>query len=174
MSAQGPDRATTPDRTSLVWETPPQFFAWRNGIWHFDVDAAADERNHLLPVWFGPGSSDAEDALADDLNWFMFGDRFWCNPPYGDLMKWCRVMRLQSLKGAFIEALLPANTGSRWFEFCSLTGAEIELLTGRIQFLIDGKPGKNSNTSDSMLVRWRPGTSGGATIRLTDWKQEMQ
>ena len=172
MSAQGPDRATTPEKTSLVWETPPDFYAWRDGIWGFDVDAAANAENALRPLWFGPGGV-REDAF--DLNpvWRDYGDRFWCNPPYGDLLNWCSLFYMQG-KHVFIEALLPANTGSRWFKFCAETAAEIELLTGRLQFLVDGKPGKNSNTTDSMLVRWRPGVSGGATIRLTDWRKEMK
>ena len=75
----------------------------------------------------------------------------------------------------FTEALLPANTGTRWFAYCRETAAEIELLgPGRLQYLIGGLPAKNSNTTDSMLVRWRPGVSGGATIRLTDWRKEMK
>ena len=85
MSATGPVRATTADKTSLLWETPPEFFAWRTKMWRFDLDAAANADNALLPRWFGPGAPEIcrapDDALAPDLDWTDYGDRFCATRP---------------------------------------------------------------------------------------------
>lgn len=190
MSAPGPARATDSATTRLDWETPLPFFAWRDSIWKFDVDAAASADNHLCPFWFGPESPkrivdrDAPiDALARDLDWSEYGDRFWCNPPYGrEIERWVKCFARQAIENrVFIEVLIPANTGTRWFEYCASTAQEIDLLTGRIEFHINGEPvvdangRKSGNTSDSMLVRWHPGGRyRGARIGLVDWQEEMK
>jgi len=177
MSAQGPDRATDNENTKLDWETPPLFVAWRNSIWNFDLDAAANNENCAFgdDRFFGPDSPYLEDALCPHSAWSEHGNRFWCNPPYGrGIENWIRQFDKQARLGSFIEALLPANTDTQWFALCKETAAEIELLSGRIQFWHDGKPSTtNSNTSGSMLVRWRKGKQG-ASISLTDWREEMK
>lgn len=172
MSAQGPVRATDKENTKLDWETPRPFFQWRNSIWKFDFDAAASAKNSLLDwSFFGPGSPHLEDALEAAVDWTIFGTRFWCNPPYGSGMEaWLEAFERQAANGAFIEALLPANTDTQWFSRCHKYASEIELLTGRVQFWYDGKPMPGgANTSGSMLVRWRRGAQG-ATISLSKWK----
>ena len=178
MSAQGPVRATVKENTRLDWETPKPFFNWRNSIWRFDVDAAASRENSLLGLeYLGERSLYAEDALGLDLDWSDYGERFWVNPPYGrGVIDWVAAFYRQAQNGVFVEALLPANTGTLWFKYCQETASQIELLTGRIGFWKNGKPmppKEDANTSDSMLVRWHRGVSGSANIRLTDWKEEM-
>ena len=177
MSAQGPVRATDKENTKLDWETPRPLFVWRNSIWKFDIDAAANATNSLLgDRYFGPGSNHMKDANVPLANWTAFGHSFFSNPEYGrGIMNWLEQYYRQSRKGALIECLIPANTGTRWFSYCKEKAASIELLTGRVGFWYDGKPlppKEDRNTSDSMLVQWRRGAEGAA-IFVTDWKKEM-
>lgn len=179
MSAPGPSRATAEKFTA--WETPPPFYAWRDSLWHFGVDAAANAQNALCERYFGPDHylEAYQDALAPGLNWAHVGDTFWCNPPYGaGIEAWIRQFRHQAeVNRVFVEALIPANTATRWFAYCAETASDIELLTRRINFWRDGRPvpaKDNHNTTDSMLVRWRYGGGRhGARIVVTNWAAEV-
>jgi phage N-6-adenine-methyltransferase len=53
------------------WRTPQWLFDGLDSIFKFDCDAAADETNHLLPVWW-------DDAFNEDWT----GRRLWINPPF--------------------------------------------------------------------------------------------
>lgn len=176
MSASGPARRAAPDVTQTTWETPPPFFRWRDVQHRFDVDATADASNHLLPTWFGPGGVELD---AFEAHWKPYGERFFTNPPYGNLRAWCGLYAARSMSDhVFIEALIPANTATTWFRLCRETATFIDILgPGRLQFWKDGAPIKgvdgrvDRNTTDSMLVRWNPyERRDGATIRLVDWK----
>lgn len=177
MSAQGPVRADDKEKTKLDWETPRPFFEWRHSIWKFDIDAAANAKNSLLDdQFFGPGSHYLEDANDPMEQWRRFGHAFFSNPEYGrGITRFLEQYHRQARKGALTECLVPANTGTRWFQFCKEKAAAIEILTGRLGFWYNGKPlppKEDRNTSDSMLVQWRKGKEG-ADISVTDWKKEM-
>lgn len=171
MSAPGPVRAAKGTSRS-DWETPRPLFEYRHRVWQFDVDAAANEANHQLPVWFGPGGV-IEDAFAG--NWREHGRNFWVNPPYGrGIADWVSLFERESLCGCRVEALLPANTDTRWFAHCATTAATITLLRPRIGFWLNGQPlppKDDANPGGSMLVRWEPfGTANNALILSEDWK----
>lgn len=177
MSAIGPVRATDKENTKLDWETPRPLFEWRHSIWKFDFDAAASTKNSLLSwSFFGPGSPHLEDANDPDADWTKFGHAFFSNPEYGRvIMQFFEAYHRQAKRGALVECLVPANTGTRWFKYCEEKASHIEVLTGRVGYWYDGKPmppKEDRNTSDSMLVQWRKGKEG-ATISVTDWKKEM-
>lgn len=177
MSAQGPVRAVDKEKTKLDWETPRPFFEWRHSIWKFDFDAAASTKNSLLDwSFFGPGSPHLEDANDPNADWTKFGHTFFSNPEYGfGIMRWLEQYRRQANLGTLIECLIPANTDTKWFSYCKEMASAIEVLKGRVGFWYDGKPlppGKDANTTGSMLVQWRKGKEG-ADISVTDWKKEM-
>lgn len=60
------------------WRTPPECFIALHAEFGFELDAAANAEDHLLPDWFGPGSPHAEDALA--VQWDS--GTIFVNPPY--------------------------------------------------------------------------------------------
>ena len=66
----------------IVWQhiTPGSYRSIRAKHGPFDLDAAADPRNHVTPRWLGPGGV-LTDALGIDP-WPPFR-RAWCNPPHG-------------------------------------------------------------------------------------------
>lgn len=187
MSAPGPTRRAA--STNAEWETPPDFFAWRSLLYRHQLDVCAHAGNALASNFIGPGSLIGEDALDSNIQWNAYCDSAFTNPPYGNLMLWCRTYELHARRDrVWVEALIPANTATRWFAFCEETAAHIEILgPGRIPFWHlgkpltahigeDGKPRRDNNTTDSMLVRWQPGgaPAGSATIKLVDWRAEMQ
>ena len=53
------------------WRTPPECYQALSREFCFVVDLAADRANHLTRSWFGPGSTDGEDALA--IDWPVVG-----------------------------------------------------------------------------------------------------
>lgn len=44
------------------WRTPPEVYAKLDAEFSFDLDACADESNHLAPRWF----SEADDCMLQD------------------------------------------------------------------------------------------------------------
>jgi hypothetical protein len=71
--------ALTSDRED--WRTPADLFAALHREFAFTVDAAASERNALLPRFWTRES----DAFLQDWR----GERVFCNPPYGrDSGRW--------------------------------------------------------------------------------------
>ncbi len=119
------------------WETPHDFFHWLHGIFHFTLDVAANEKNHKLPRWLGPGSSLASDALG--VGWG--NERCWMNPPYGrKIGYWVRKAWMESVKhpgydGTHVVCLLPARTDTVWFHSYCKYGQPIVFLRGRLKFV---------------------------------------
>jgi phage N-6-adenine-methyltransferase len=151
---------------SACHETPRPLFDALNAEFHFDVDLCAHERNHLCPVWFGPGGV-LEDALAG--GWIAHGRVGFCNPPYGRFIPQILTVALAQLQlhGFTSVFLLPVRV-TRWFKTLVLPqAAEIRLCDRRLAFWMDGqpvlKPDKRTGALreepalfDSMIVVYRP------------------
>lgn len=175
MSAIGPKRALK-ENSKADWQTPPELFAWLDGIFDFMLDAAASEENNLSAYYI----DEEMDALgcrewAEANNTYVWNYKCgaFCNPPYGNLMPWVERFSLECSRGWLVVALLPANTDTRWFAHCWETAAEIWFLTPRVSFITDGKPVKG-NTGGSMIVVWRPDRLPGGyppVTRLINWKE---
>lgn len=105
------------------WETPDWLFERYNGIYHFEIDAAANSINHKLDKWFGPDSPlGVYDAL--NVNWRDYGSSFWLNPPYGrGLMEPFIAKAINTWQDSFTEPykpihivmLLPVDTSTKWW-----------------------------------------------------------
>jgi phage N-6-adenine-methyltransferase len=113
------------------WQTPPALFLPLHLQVVFKVDAAADQSNHLLPVWYGPGGT-AEDALGV-ADWLSPA---FCNPPYGsDIERWLDKFIEQVNRGHEVVALLPARVDTRWWFEKVVQHADIMFLVGRVPFI---------------------------------------
>jgi len=129
-----------PDKNN--WETPSELFNGLNDTYQFDFDAAADQFNHKISRWFGPGSPvGVYDALAPDVRWRDYGEYFWLNPPYGrGLLEPFLAKAIQEWKrdGIGIVMLLPVDTSTRWWhthiEEHNRDG-NVRFLQGRIRFV---------------------------------------
>lgn len=116
------------------WETPPDLFEALHREFRFTVDAAANERNHKLPLWYGPGSPlGIENALI--VHWDGVA---YLNPPYGPRVGiWvAKACEEAAAYNATVVCLLPARTDTSWWHGYVLTRAsEIRFILGRIRFV---------------------------------------
>lgn len=159
----------TGQETFKEWQTPLPLFQFLDRIYRFEVDAAADESNHLCPGWYGPGSG-YEDALALS-HWYSPA---WCNPPYGKgIEKWLEKFREQQLLGNTVVALLPSRTGTQWWAKGIVPYASIIFLTGRVPFAKEGVSGKKSQPDhESAIVIYNP--LPPAAPRWWDWRKDVK
>lgn len=65
----------------MDWRTPPELFRALDAEFHFTLDAAANEANHLCDRYY---------TAEDSAFWHSWdGEHVFCNPPYGrDAAKW--------------------------------------------------------------------------------------
>lgn len=129
------------------WETPDDFFAKYNSIYNFVLDAAADNTNHKVPDWFGPGGI-VEDAIIADWGPYLEKGNVWLNPPYSRKLQKKFMLKVVEeidkyhekfphLHNRFnIVCLLPARTDTKLFHEILRPNAEsIDFLKGRIKFV---------------------------------------
>lgn len=99
-------------KQSDFWGTPRDFFEMHHREFHFTIDASADEHNHLLPRWWGPGSALGENAL--EVSWK--GETCWLNPPYSNILDFTRKARYESIfNGVTTVMLIPSRTDTQYW-----------------------------------------------------------
>jgi len=103
----------------LIQGSNQELFDAIDAIFHFDLDAAADESNAKCAQWLGPGSKLATNALTG-AGW-SYGNRIWCNPP---LLRWGEFVTRVRKEIHYAEAaryltlyalLVPARTDAKEF-----------------------------------------------------------
>ena len=135
----------------MDWRTPPDLFRALDDEFHFTLDAAANEANHLCDRYYTATDSAFSHSWA--------GERVFCNPPYGrDAAKWIEKCAREG-GGALVAALLPARTDTRAFHrfIYKQPNVEIRFLPGRLHFghPETGEPGEAA-PFPSMIVIWKP------------------
>lgn len=117
---------------SNEWATPRDLFAQLHAQHSFTVDVCATPENALLPRYY----TAAEDGLAQDWR----GHTCWMNPPYGrTISQW---VAKAATSGAFVVALLPARTDTRWWHAhiwdaerdAPRPGVRVRFISGRLKF----------------------------------------
>lgn len=125
------------------WATPQDLYDTLDGEFGFTLDAAATANNHKCLRWFGPGSDEAEDALAVDWGDAPFYSTVWLNPPYSRCKEFIgKAMRESRMGRATVVCLIPARTDTRWFHahiydaqwYRTRPGVELRFLKGRVKF----------------------------------------
>jgi len=107
------------------WETPDDFFAELDAIFHFDLDACASARNAKCPRFF----TKEDDALKH-----RWSGTVWMNPPYGrDIAQFMRKAYEESLCDATVVCLVPSRTDNDWWHRYAMRG-QIAYLRGRLKF----------------------------------------
>lgn len=126
------------------WTTPSDFFQQLDNEFHFTLDAASSEENHLCKNYF----TIKTDGLSQDWG----GHRVFCNPPYGrQIGKWVQKAWEEAKKpNTTIVMLLPARTDTKWFHNYIYHQAKIRFIKGRLKF----GGAKNSAPFPSMVVIW--------------------
>ena len=67
-------RKKSQEKDRQNWRTDPKLFQTLHEVFHFTVDACADEHNALLDIYW---------TNADKRDWR--GHRVFCNPPFGEM-----------------------------------------------------------------------------------------
>lgn len=151
--------STTPDVARQSWRTPKWLFNhFSRMAGGFDIDAAADEHNHLVPVYY----SEKNSAFDQDV---PKGSKIWLNPPYSDPLPWVEwAVDLSLNKGCIVYMLIPDDISTLWFRRAWDEAAEAFPLlhnggttkdtarSGRVRFVnaITGKEG-GSNPKGSWV-----------------------
>lgn len=99
---------------SQHWATPTAVYAALDAEFHFTLDPC-------------PLMDDARDGLSQ--SWY--GERVYCNPPYGrEIGMWLA----KAHEPALAVYLLPARTDTRWWHEYAMHADEIRFLKGRLRF----------------------------------------
>ena len=131
------------------WGTPVDVFNQLNERWKFDIDVAADESNHLCPIWYGPGGL-YDDALSapwgpKKIHGLETATHVYCNPPYSRVGEFvAKASEEASVNNATTVMLIPARTDTRWFhEYVYDTLAQgwrphihVVFIKGRLKFIL--------------------------------------
>lgn len=164
------------EKDKNAWRTPTEVFAELNREFDFDLDAAADDDNALVPLYL----TKEEDAIKKNWSELVTKKRngkfyrrivrkVWINPPYGRgyIKKFMDKCVEQKAKGVTSVLLVPCTPDAGWLPVDEIS--EIRFITGgRLSFLQSNTGKKvNGNTKGSMIVIFRP-TSALLTLKLVD------
>lgn len=171
--------------------TPPELFRKLDERFHFDIDVAANEDNTLCMNFFATRFQHVErkpheiykvplDYNALELDWSKFKrygtTTFFCNPPYsrGNIPAFTKKAYEESLKGATVVMLLPADTSTKTFHEYCMKASEIIFLHPRVRFLHpETLQPYGSPQFGSMAVVFRnEDFDGSPVISSMRWKDE--
>ncbi len=120
---------------SQNWRTPRFLFDKLNSEFHFEIDAAADDKNHLCPVYF------SQENSCFNKNWIDYGKSAFMNPEYGrKIGKFIQKAYEESLKGCHVVCLIPSRTDTRYFVKYCMKAKEIRFIAGRLKFVNSSLP----------------------------------
>lgn len=93
------------------WGTPPDLWKELNDEFHFQLDAATNDKNPLgTPYYY----TEEMDGLAEENKWL---NPTYVNPPYGrGIVNWVRRASIESVNNKILTVMLiPARTDTKWF-----------------------------------------------------------
>jgi phage N-6-adenine-methyltransferase len=99
------------------WMTPPEWYGRFDVEFQFTCDAAADERTHQCPVWFGRGGVAPNGLIAD---WTQHRSIF-NNMPFSDIEPWLKKawasIGPKETRGILrtVMLLVPSRTDQLWW-----------------------------------------------------------
>jgi hypothetical protein len=124
-----------PHRSKQDYGTPPELLAAVRGQFgEIGFDLAAHERNHVAPVWYGPGGV-APNALVECWSDIEVPGLRWCNPPFATIARWAERCSVEFAFGVRIALLVPASVGSEWYAEYVEPYARVFALRPRVTFV---------------------------------------
>jgi phage N-6-adenine-methyltransferase len=152
-------------KASDEWSTPREFYAALDAEFSFDFDAAASAQNRCRELYFGLDHEDPtlRDALA--VEWSIWGDTFWLNPPYSKCREFIGKAAMEAQNGCTVVCLVPSRTDTRWWhehvwdreQHRTRPGVDVRFVKGRLRF----GGGKDCAPFPSVVIIFRPGDPGG-------------
>ena len=111
------------------WETDSKIYNMVNEVFHFTLDAAAEDSTTKCSKWF----TEEDNALEKDWE----GQSVWLNPPYSKIRKFAPKALQEAEKGATVVLFVPSRTDTTAFHDVFSKG-QIYFMKGRVKFLLDG------------------------------------
>ena len=155
--------------------TPPSLFKKLDERWNFDLDVCCTKENCLSRNHYGYSIGD--DCLKQEWMRFLMDNgedasTFYCNPPYSNPEPFIIKAYEESLKGATVVMLLPADTSTKVFHNYTMKASEIIYIEGRVTFNNpDGTPKKGSPKFGSMVVVFKQEDFDGSPVLSSmGWK----
>ena len=157
------------------WRTPLDLWGLLQDIYRFDIDAAADSKSALLPIWFGPNHPTPEmrDGLA--VRWADHGSRVYCNPGFGNPGPWAikginAVRQDHGRIDLYVQMSLIAAQAKWWGNY-TMAADEIIMLSPRPQFVAPPGIKQSGNARENCLLVYRQGpTIPNSTPRVRLWR----
>ena len=148
------------------WRTPSACFKALHEEFTFRLDCAANETDHLLDVWLGPGSGIAEDALkepwrviAEEGHDYTGWNHLWgfLNPPYSaTLIKQFLECTVEQTRERFgVAVLLPDTHDTQWYRHLRWA-SEIRRIPHRVPYLKADGSTKAGAMFPSCVAIFRP------------------
>lgn len=126
------------------WITPQSLFDSLDREFHFTLDVCATAENAKCATFYSP----AADGMTREWTGVC-----WMNPPYGRAIGlWIAKAVREAQAGATVVALLPARTGSAWWQDYVMKATEIRYLRGRTRF----EGAKHNAPFDSAVAVFKP------------------
>jgi len=113
------------------WRTPRELFIRLDGIFHYDLDAAADSEDALCERYID------EETNALMVPW-QPARAIWLNPPFGDgLYDWMIkvVIEAQHESRPVVTVLLPVRTETNWGQFILAHSRMVLFFDKRIRYV---------------------------------------
>lgn len=147
----------TPVEIRDNWRTPQWLFDYYDRTYHFGLDLAASDTNHLCDVYMTEDSSGLELTVVNSWRaWNAVTNRaIWCNPPYSDIIPWVDACIALS-QYVPVVMLIPSDTSVKWFAKAWENAAQVDFINGRIGFINEstGKP-VSGNNKGSVVFHFR-------------------
>ncbi|WP_325893333.1 phage N-6-adenine-methyltransferase [Grimontia sp. NTOU-MAR1] len=145
--------SNTPPEHRDKWRTPHTLFKALDNEFHFAIDVAASDDNHLCEQYH------TEKSCGLSANWDAPAISYaWCNPPYSNIKPWVEKASQQAKQGIGCVMLVPQDQSVGWFKQAIRHCAEVRIITGgRLAFInaATGLPVKGNNKGSQLLI-WRP------------------
>ncbi len=160
IPGQNPRNPKDPNRGR--YRTPPWLFRLLDEEFHFTLDAASDDTNHLCTRYL----TEAENALEAD--WTM--DRTFCNPPFDPVIPWARKFAETSAQGGLVVAVLPLSPDTSWSRmYVDGIAAEARMCDRRVQYLDPlGRP-TNKVRGLTLVAVYHPRRHRGMRTQWQPW-----
>lgn len=146
-----------PEGPRQCWQTPLPLFEALHERYCFEVDAAANDDNHM-PLRYWTARENGLACLEERSH------RAWINPPYDNIDAWISAAHYRcGANGWFSALLLPVRTQRSWWHRYAMRG-ELWFFRDRIRFVPPPGIKESSPGHNSVLIVFDPNTLGRGVI----------
>jgi len=144
------------------WRTPKWLFRWLDEQYHFDVDLAANDANHLCVSFF------TKEHSALDFTWLSYTTGF-CNPPYSNIEPFYRKAVEQARLGFTSVFIVPTPNADMRDLLVMESASQIIYIVGRVNFLRPDGSECTGNMRGTCVIVFSPNPTGDAP--LLSWRR---